>query len=78
MHYMLIANLHIVLCDIYINAQMVSTMHNVEILRYLMQYDDISISNDIYFSPQRLFAVSINTYIVRMLTGDELAKCTVL
>ena len=29
-------------------------MHNVEIMRYLMQYDDISIGNDIYFSPQRL------------------------
>ena len=49
-------------------------MHNVEILRYLMQYDDISISNDIYFSPQRLIAVSIDTYHVRMLTGDELVN----
>ena len=29
-------------------------MHNGEILRYLMQYDDISISNDIYLSPQTL------------------------
>ena len=33
---------------------MVFIMHNVEILRYLMQYDGISIGNDIYFSPQRL------------------------
>ena len=29
-------------------------MNNAEILRYLMQYDDISTSNDIYFSSQRL------------------------
>ena len=43
-----------------------------------MQYDDISISNDIYFSPQRLFAVSIATYIVKMLTGDELVNYIVL
>ena len=57
---------------------MVFIMHNVEILRYLMQYDDISINNDIYFSPQRLFAVIIDTYIVRMLTGDELVNCIVL
>ena len=33
---------------------MVFIMNNVEMLRYLMKYDDISISNDIYFSPQRL------------------------
>ena len=33
---------------------MVFIMHNVEILRYLMQYDDIPISNDIYLYPQRL------------------------
>ena len=33
---------------------MVFIMHNAEILRYLMQYDDVSISNDIYFSLQRL------------------------
>ena len=31
---------------------MVFIMYNVEILRYLRQYDDISISNDIYFSPE--------------------------
>ena len=54
MHYMLIANLHIVLCDVYINAQMVFIMPSKELLRYLMKYDDISIPNDIYFSPQRL------------------------
>ena len=53
-------------------------MPSIELLRYLMQYDDISINNDNYFSPQRLFAVSIDTYIVRMLTGDELVKCIVL
>ena len=45
---------YIVRCDIYINAVMDFIMHNVEIMRYLMQYDDISISNDIYFSSQRL------------------------
>ena len=78
MHYMLIANIHSMSKDVYINAQMVFIMHNVEILRYLMQYDDISISNDIYFSPERLFAVSIDTYIVRMLAGDELVNCIVL
>ena len=33
---------------------MVFIMNNAEILRYSMQYDDISIGNDIYFSPQRL------------------------
>ena len=54
MHYMLIANLYFLKCDIYINAVMDFIMHNVEIIRYLMQYDDISISNDIYFSSQRL------------------------
>ena len=54
MHYMLIAILYIVQCDIYINAVMDVIMNNAEILRYLMQYDDISISNDIYFSSQRL------------------------
>ena len=26
-------------------------MNNAEIMRYLMQYDDISIGNDIYFPP---------------------------
>ena len=57
---------------------MVFIMHNVEILRYLMQYDDIPISNDIYFSPQGLFAVSIDTYIMEMLTGDELVNCIAL
>ena len=66
------------LCDIYINVQMVFIMYNVEILRYFMQYDDISISNDTYFSPQRLFAVSIDTYIMGMLTGDELINCIAL
>ena len=54
MHYMLIANLHIVLCDVYINAHMVNVMNNNKLLRYLMKYNDISILNDIYFSPQRL------------------------
>ena len=78
MHYMLIANFHIVLCDIYINAPMVNIMNNNELLRYLMKYDDISILNGSYFSPQRLFAVSIDTYIVRMLTGDELVNCIAL
>ena len=33
---------------------MVFIMNNEEILTYLIQYVDISISNDIYFSPQRL------------------------
>ena len=33
---------------------MVFIMHNVEILRYLMKYGDIPISNDIYLSPQTL------------------------
>ena len=54
MHYMFTANLHIMLCDVYINAQMDFIMPNNELLRYLMKYDDISILNDIYFSLQRL------------------------
>ena len=33
---MLIANLHIMLCDVYINAQMVFIMPNNELLRLLM------------------------------------------
>ena len=33
---------------------MVFIMPNNELLRYIMKYDDISILNDIYFSPQRL------------------------
>ena len=53
MHYMFIANLHIVLYDVYINAHMVNIMPSNELLRYLMKYDDISVLNDIYFSPQR-------------------------
>ena len=62
-------------------------MQNAEILRYLMQCDDISISNDIYFLSTEIdmllccyavVAVSIETYIVRMLTGDELVNCIVL
>ena len=49
MCYMLIANLHIVLYDVYIHAHMVNIMNNNELLRYLMKYDDISILNDILF-----------------------------
>ena len=51
MHYMLIANLHIVLCDVYINAHMVNIMPGNVLLRYLMKYDDISVLNGICFSP---------------------------
>ena len=36
MHCMFIANLHIVSCDVYINAQMVFIMPNNELLRLLM------------------------------------------
>ena len=36
MHYMFIANLHIVLCDIYINAHMDFIMPNNELLRLMM------------------------------------------
>ena len=38
---MLIANLHIVSKDVYINAYMVIIMINVELLRLLMIYDEI-------------------------------------
>ena len=41
MHYMLIANLHIVSKDVYINAHMVDIMNNVELLRLLMIYIEI-------------------------------------
>ena len=42
MHYMLIANLHIVSKGyIYINADMVNIMNNVELLRFLMIYIEI-------------------------------------
>ena len=36
MHYMLIANLHIVSKDVYINAHMVIIMDNDDLLRLLM------------------------------------------
>ena len=36
MHYMLIANLHIVSKDVYINAHMVIIMDNNDLLRLLM------------------------------------------
>ena len=41
MQYMLIANLHIVSKDIYINAHMVIIMNNVELLRLLVIYIEI-------------------------------------
>ena len=41
MHYMLIANLHIVSKDVYINAHMVIIMSNGELLRLLMIYIEI-------------------------------------
>ena len=41
MHYMLIANLHIVSKDVYINVHMVNIMNNVELLRLLMIYIEI-------------------------------------
>ena len=47
MHYMLIANLHNVSKDVYINAHMVIIMNNANLLRLLMIY--------IEFSPQRIF-----------------------
>ena len=62
---MLIANLHIVLCDVYINVHMVNIMNNDELLRYLMKYDDISILNGFYFFSQRLL-------LCILLTGDDL------
>ena len=71
---MFIANLHIVLCDVYINAHMVNIMNNNELLRYLMKYDDISILNGFYFFSQRLL-------LCILLIGDELAytlHCDVL
>ena len=39
MHYMLIANLYIVLCDIYINVDMVIIMNNADLLDLLMIYN---------------------------------------
>ena len=41
MHCMLIANLHIVSKDVYINAHMVIIINNVELLRLLMVYIEI-------------------------------------
>ena len=41
MHYMLIANLHIALRDVYINAHVVNIMNNFELLRLLMIYIEI-------------------------------------
>ena len=41
MHCMLIANLHIVSRDIYINAHMVIIMNNVKLLRLLLIYIEI-------------------------------------
>ena len=41
MHYMLIANLHIVSKDVYINAHFINIMNNVELLRLLMIYIEI-------------------------------------
>ena len=64
MHYMLIATLHIVLCDVYINVHMVIIKPSNELLRYLMKYDDISVLNDIYFSPKRLLLGYIHCEIV--------------
>ena len=39
MHYMLIANLYIVYCDIYINIDMVIIMNNADLLDLLMIYN---------------------------------------
>ena len=41
MCYMLMANLHIVSKDVYINAHMVNIMNNMELLRFLMLYIEI-------------------------------------
>ena len=41
MHYMLIANLHIVSKDVYINAHMVNIMNNAELFRILVIYIEI-------------------------------------
>ena len=71
---MLIANLHIVLCDVFINAHMVDIMNNNELLRYLMKYDDISILTGFYFFSHRLL-------LCILLTGDEMVytlHCDVL
>ena len=38
MHYMLIANLYIMLCDVYINADMIIIMNNADLLNLLMNY----------------------------------------
>ena len=41
MHYMLIANLHNVSKDVYINAHMVIIMNNTDLLRILMIYIEL-------------------------------------
>ena len=38
MHYMLTANLYIVWCDVYINADMIIIMNNADLLDLLMNY----------------------------------------
>ena len=41
MHYMLIANLHSMSKDVYVNAHMVIIINNVDLLRLLMIYIEL-------------------------------------
>ena len=52
-------------------------MHNVEILRYLMQYDDISIGNDILF-PSTEIVNAVNLLCCCLLIHIEMNWLTAL